>query len=175
MKRKKLDKFVYVEDSVLSRSYCKLLIKNYSSKTKAAEIESHGYSYVNLEDTPIFPKIVNILKPHWEEYRFRNSGVDYTKDKWGLSSLRFKRFDKGKSFEGWHSEHCVDYPLRVLSVQFYLSEHNCGTEFIDGSVIKSEVGRLAIFPSYFTHCHKGQKCPENKPRYIITGYTEFIC
>lgn len=61
MRRKKLDKFVYVEDSVLSRSYCKLLIKNYSSKTKAAEIESHGYSYVNLEDTPIFPKLLIYL------------------------------------------------------------------------------------------------------------------
>jgi len=56
----------------------------------------------------------------------------------------------------------------------YLTEHNCGTEFFNGDYIKSEIGRLVIFPSYFTHTHRGQKCPNNKTRYIITGYVNFI-
>ena len=38
----------------------------------------------------------------------------------------------------------------------------------------SKSGRLAMFPAYFTHTHKGEVCPENKDRYLLTGYISFI-
>ena len=55
----------------------------------------------------------------------------------------------------------------------HLTEHNCGTKFFNGNVIKSEIGRLVIFPSYFTHTHRGEKCPDGKVRYILSGYFNF--
>ena len=54
----------------------------------------------------------------------------------------------------------------------YLSTHKCGTEFHDGLLILSHIGRLTIFPSYFTHTHRGQVCPEKKDRYLLGGYYE---
>ena len=48
------------------------------------------------------------------------------------------------------------------------------TLFYNKKVIKSEIGKLVIFPSYFTHTHRGQKCPDKKNRYIITGYVNFL-
>lgn len=40
-------------------------------------------------------------------------------------------------------------------------------------VIKSEIGKVVLFPAFYTHTHRGQVCPENKNRYIITGYFSF--
>ena len=58
-------------------------------------------------------------------------------------------------------------------IQIYLSKHNCGTEFYFKKVIKSEIGKVVLFPAFYTHTHRGQVCPENKNRYIITGYFSF--
>ena len=87
--------------------------------------------------------------------------------------MRLKKFEPKKFFSQWHSEHCISNPHRILNVQIYLTEHNCGTEFFNGNIIKSEIGKLTFFPAYFTHTHRGQVCPENKVRYIITGYISF--
>ena len=63
----------------------------------------------------------------------------------------------------------------ILSLQIYLSNHNCGTEFSNyNKTIKSDIGKVVLFPAYFTQTHRGQICPENKNRYIITGYVNFI-
>ena len=63
----------------------------------------------------------------------------------------------------------------VMNINFmiYLSTHECGTKFFDGNYIKSKKGRLAIFPSYFTHTHRGMPCPEKKDRYMFGGYFNF--
>ena len=83
-------------------------------------------------------------------------------------------FEKNKGFINWHSEHSFSYPFRVLSLQIYLSNHNCGTEFFRDIIINSNCGRGILFPSYFTHTHRGIVCPDKKDRYIITGYLTFI-
>jgi len=92
---------------------------------------------------------------------------------WKLDTLRFKKFNKGQSFSSWHSEHGFTKPYRILAIQLYLSKHNCGTEFYFKKVIKSDIGKVILFPAYYTHTHRGQICPENKNRYIITGYCNF--
>ena len=57
--------------------------------------------------------------------------------------------------------------------KFYLSDHNCGTEFYNGCMVKSVKGRSLLFPPYWTHAHKGQPCPDNKERYILSAYGVF--
>ena len=91
-----------------------------------------------------------------------------------LTNMRFKHFKPGKLFEKFHSEHSYEHATRLLNIQIYLSDHNCGTKFYNNKIIKSEEGKIVVFPSYFTHTHKGQKCPDKKNRYIITGYINFL-
>ena len=76
-------------------------------------------------------------------------------------------------FENWHSEHSIENSNRILNFMIYLSTHDCGTQFLDKRIIKSEKGRLAILPSYFTHTHRGMPCPEGKDRYMFGGYFNF--
>ena len=163
--------FILVEDGLFSNNDCEKLIAEYSYKTKKAERTELDYLYctIDIDSFSHLEKIVKVLK----DYKDKFDEIDKTPSMWKLDSLRFKHFKPGHSYNQWHSEHSLTYPNRVLSLQIYLSEHNCGTEFYNGEVIKSKIGRVALFPAYFTHTHRGQVCPENKDRYIITGYFSF--
>ena len=163
--------FILVEDDLFSKNDCEKLIAEYSYKTNKAERDELNYFFYNIDIDSFYhlEKIVKVLKGYKDKF----DEIDKTASLWKLDSLRFKHFKPGRSFNHWHSEHCLTYPNRVLSLQIYLSEHNCGTEFYNGRVIKSKIGRVALFPAYFTHTHRGQVCPENKDRFIITGYFSF--
>ena len=91
-----------------------------------------------------------------------------------LTELRLKRWQPGNYFDNWHSEHSLESPHRILNFMIYLTDHNCGTEFLDKTKILSKTGRLVIMPSYFTHTHRGMICPEGKDRYILSGYFNFM-
>ncbi len=172
--------FIYIKDNFISKKECEEIIKQFKNNLEEGPIHT-GYlfkklllnNYVFDEDFLIkfnkkFNKQLDIYKKTYPE-------INETASYWGLNDLTFKKFNKGKFFSNFHSEHSLSHPNRLLSVQLYLTEHNCGTEFYKTKeVILSKIGRLAIFPAYFTHTHKGQKCPENKERFIITGYISFI-
>tara|TARA_R110000751_G_scaffold10894_1_gene39487 strand:- start:472 stop:990 length:519 start_codon:yes stop_codon:yes gene_type:complete len=166
--------FIYQKDNFLTTKECADLVNKLKDDLKPGEEEYHGYSSRDLEGTEDYSvlqqKIIPLLKDYGEYF----PEVNFTSDYWTLTHMRFKLFEAGQSFEKWHSEHSLVYSTRLLNIMMYLTEHNCGTEFYKGEYIKSEVGRIAIFPSYFTHAHRGQKCPDNRIRCIITGYVNFI-
>ncbi len=60
---------------------------------------------------------------------------------------------------------------RLLSFIWYLNDVHVGghTEFIDGTKIKPETGKLLIFPSTWTYVHQGAP-PISNTKYIITGW-----
>ena len=95
--------------------------------------------------------------------------INLTKDKWKISSFKLKKFLPKNFFEVWHSEHNKENQ-RIACVILYLSDHNCGTEFYSKEIVISKKGRLMVFPTYWTHTHRGQPCPENKNRYIMSAY-----
>jgi hypothetical protein len=166
--------FILVEDNFLSEKYCKYIIEEYKNKTNI-QFKHTGYNgYILKEDEKIFNelqlKIIDIIKKYEKMY----PEINLTKDKWALTELIFKHFKPGNFFSDWHSEVGLTRPSRVLNMMIYLSEHDCGTQFFNQDVIKSRIGRLTIFPSYFTHTHRGQICPDNKDRYILGGYYNFI-
>ena len=175
--------FIYIEDNFFSKEESKNVINKFNNNLQKykKEAEHLGYCYKDLFyanfilDNDFFKKFTNNLSNSLQKYKKLYPEINLTESFWDLTSLRFKKFNKGKSFANFHSEQTFTYLSRVLSIQLYLTEHNCGTEFYRNNfVIKSEIGRLAIFPAYFTHTHKGQVCPDNKERFIITGYINFI-
>tara|TARA_R100001086_G_scaffold249809_2_gene191087 strand:+ start:329 stop:844 length:516 start_codon:yes stop_codon:yes gene_type:complete len=166
--------FIYLKDNFLSSKSCTSLIKKFRDDVRRGEKEYHGYWAKDLENTVEYLKLLKKLTPFLKKYIEKFPEINFTADVWAITNMRFKLFKSGQSFERWHSEHSFDYPTRLLNIMIYLTEHNCGTEFFNGDYIKSEIGRLVLFPPYFTHTHRGQKCPDNKTRYIITGYVNFI-
>jgi len=166
--------FIYIEDNFFDKKICQNIIEKYKNKTlKGLTYTGYDYFFLKNDDIlleEIYKKLQNSMKDYLNLYPEAN----LTKDRYILQEVRFKHFKPGNSFSEWHSETGYNAPNRVLNMMIYLSEHNCGTEFFDSSTIKSEIGRLTIFPSYFTHTHRGQVCPENKDRYILGGYFNFV-
>ena len=167
-----MNKFVLVKDNILSKKDCDNIIKT-CDKNLSPSLDYQGYEYYDIKKMKLWKFLVNKTILVINDYLKEHPELNLTTDPFALTNIRFKKFSKGKSFNNWHSEHCIDYPHRILNIMYYLSDHNCGTKFYNGEVVLSEKGRAIVFPSYFTHTHKGQVCPDGKTRYILTGYIEF--
>lgn len=167
--------FILEIDNFLTNSECDEFVNNYGTKTLVSEDAWSGYEKYDLnEQDKIYQIILQRLPVVLNYYKQIYSEINHTGSHWALTHLRFKKFNPGKNYDVWHSEHSLRSPNRILNILLYLSDHNCGTQFYNGNVIKSKKGKLLIFPSYFTHTHKGQKCPENKTRYLLSGYFNFV-
>lgn len=166
--------FVLTIDTVFSLNECKNIINDYKNKTEKSESDYLNYYYTEIENTPLMNTVNKKLEPITSQYVNLYPEANLTTNKWSLTQMRFKHFKPKCAFGTWHSENSLTRSSRVLGVQIYLSDHECGTEFYNGDVIKSKVGRVTIFPCYFTHTHRGQVCPDNKDRYILTGYYNYV-
>jgi hypothetical protein len=160
-----------LRDDVFSDQECNQIIGTHKYNCVLDERKFYSYVDLDIDKFKYSDKINYLLNEYLKEYE----DLGKTASVWSLTSLRFKHFKPGDSFENWHSENCLTYPNRVLGLQIYLSDHNCGTEFSAyNKTIQSVKGRAVVFPAYFTHTHRGQVCPENKDRYILTGYVSFV-
>jgi len=167
--------FTLIKDNFLNQEQCAFII-NYFKNRVSIETHENGINYAMFNDQDYInlnflkEKISSMCSKYVETFK----EIEYIADKWALNEFRFKMFKPGNYFQKWHSENSLKSPNRILSFMIYLSEHNCGTEFFDKTVIKSNLGKAIIFPAYFTHTHRGQVCPENKERFLLTGYANFI-
>ncbi|WNG32412.1 2OG-Fe(II) oxygenase [Archangium minus] len=96
-------------------------------------------------------------------------------------NLQVQKYLKGSGgYPHWHSEvfpkDASCEPLhRVLAFQFYLNDVSEGGEtefFYQEKKVESKAGRMLIFPSGFTHTHRGN-VPRSGDKYIITSWVMF--
>jgi hypothetical protein len=167
-----MSNFILVKDDILNSDECNLIINYFKNKTELETKNGINYAHFEQKDFENFfflrEKIVFLL----EEYLKIYPQVNYI-TRFVLNEFKFKHFKPNNYFKKWHSEHSLENNKRVLCLQIYLSEHNCGTEFYDGFTVLSKKGRGMMFPAYFTHTHRGQLCPDFKDRYILGGYSNF--
>ncbi len=162
---------VCVIDNALSNEDCDFLINNLKNKIQGSLGNPHNYNYCDIDcNNNIIQNLTNTIIP---KYKKLYPEIDFTHDKWKVGSYRFKEFIPSNYYDEFHSEQSIKDP-RILAILVYLSNHNCGTEFFNGKVVKSVKGRVLMFPAFWTHTHKGQACPENKYRYILSAYANLV-
>ena len=169
--------FILIQDKFLSVRECNKLIKFFKKFPMKYYEQGNYYGVLFEKKSPELNSdkisfMVPKLKKALEDYYVKYPELVYV-DPFYLSEIRFKHWKGKQYFSSWHSEHSYNCPHRILNCMIYLSTHNCGTKFLDGSVVKSEKGRLILFPSYFTHTHKGMPCPDKKDRYMFGSYFNF--
>lgn len=166
--------FILIKDDILNKNECEIIINYFKNKTDEKVINGINYALFKEDDYKILNFLEFKIKLLFDEYIKIYPQLKYTKEGFIANEFRFKHFKPGNFFKDWHSEHSIENNKRLLCLQIYLSNHNCGTEFYNGQTILSKEGRAMMFPAYFTHTHRGQICPDNKDRYILGGYANFF-
>ena len=91
--------------------------------------------------------------------------------------FNIQHYKPGEGYLNWHSERSVHLThQRALTFMTYLNdvEDGGGTEFkYQGLRHNAKKGKTLIWPSDFTHTHRGQKS-ETQEKYITTGWFNHV-
>ena len=82
----------------------------------------------------------------------------------------------GEGYHVWHCEWTRELPKRVLAWALFLNDVDEGgeLEFLhQGIRIKPRKGDMVVWPSMFTHLHRGNP-PISNEKWIVTGWFEDI-
>ncbi len=111
-------------------------------------------------------------------YRKKYIFCDLT-EKWSLSDIGIQRYYPGEGFYQWHCERNTGFSpavLRHLTFMTYLNDVNDQGEtefFYQELKVKPEKGLTLIWPTDWTHTHRGITSP-SQTKYIITGWYSFV-
>jgi hypothetical protein len=97
-----------------------------------------------------------------------------------VTAWQIQKYD-AKDNGGYHHFHIensgVSNMRRVMAYIVYLNDIDEGgeTEFLHQNIrVKPEVGKVVIFPAYFTHVHRGNPVLSGQDKYILTGWLEYV-
>lgn len=100
-------------------------------------------------------------------------GLNAVSDGFKDSGYQIQKTEPG-GFYTWHNDFSctnLDDGPRYITFLWYLNDiHEDGyTEFIDGTKIQPETGKLILFPATWTYSHRGYP-PKSETKYICTGW-----
>lgn len=122
--------------------------------------------------------LVNVVEDNISNYVFKHNTAFEKMDDFRLdTSFNIQRYEPGEAFYGWHCERAgLPASGRVLVWMTYLNTVNDGggTQFYyQGHTEKPEQGKILIWPTDWTHLHRGIPSLTEK-KYIFTGwYTHY--
>ena len=178
-------------ENIFSYDFCESLIKltqKYAQlnqlygrkKIEGGPIHKKDYGfdldYENPEHQPFAKHITNqllykVLPIYSEEYvGFNQLEQIY------IPRIKVQRTNPGEGYHVWHCEHANSLSSsRAAAYTIYLNTVDSGgeTEFLEQHLrIPSLQGSVCIFPSSYTHLHRGNP-PLFGEKYIVTGWLEF--
>jgi hypothetical protein len=191
----KIENFIGIYDNAVSVEDCTAMIRYfedlrqynlvvdqdlYTSKATYRKDES---AFMLHPDVITLPKGSPILAPFinsfWHCYEDYCKEFDILKSaaKHGFYMLRIQRTNQGGGFHNWHFENTgCETANRVVTFMMYLNDIEEGgeTEFLYlHKRLKPEAGRLLIWPSTYSHTHRGNP-PLSGTKYIITGWLTYF-
>lgn len=181
--------FISIYDDILSKEYCDIIINEFENKSERhhkglvgeSEVKpetktSTDISYSVNEKNDSVSIILSALELGINEYINNYPDVNNI-GSWVIDSIF--NVQKYKPNEGYFLPHCECASFRgskrVLAWMIYLNtvNDNGGTRFPTYDLtINARMGRLVIWPAYWTHQHHGI-VSETETKYIATGWHIF--
>ena len=182
-KKNSLD-FVFVKQNALPKSFCNNVIEKFETDNRKYQgytangvdlsiKRSLDLNISNLEDWNSFDEVffkslqegLSDYSDHFPEVmrdqlaRILNWGED--------TGYQVQKSQPG-DFYIWHHDQATN---RRLTFLWYLNDvyEDGYTEFLDGTRIQPETGKLILFPASWTHVHRGFP-PKHETKYICTGW-----
>lgn len=179
-----LSRYIYIKKDALPKSLCSNLIEKFEQDDRKCHgVVGSGINFdmkrsidLNIsayEDWYSFDQeLYKNLNSELDNYHkflpdiFKKSNVSktLTGDDHGYQIQKTQPGD----FYDWHHDYIGE---RLLTFIWYLNDiKNAGyTEFLDGTKIQPETGKLVIFPATWMYVHRGVS-PKNETKYICTGW-----
>ena len=182
-KKTKFSDFIYIERDALPRSFCNNVIEKFEQDDRKRQGQvgsgvhleikrSSDLSITELEDwksydQAFFRCLNNGLKKYVrflpEEYTIHKALSEIKND----TGYQIQRTQPGDYYI-WHHDQSA---TRMVTFIWYLNDIKDGgyTEFIDGTRIQPEAGKLIIFPATWDFLHRGVS-PKTETKYLCTGW-----
>ena len=182
-KKTKFSDFIYIERDALPKSFCNNVIEKFEQDDRKRQGQvgsgvhleikrSSDLSITELEDwksydQAFFRCLNNGLKKYVrflpEEY-IKHKALNELGDDTGYQIQRTQPGD----YYIWHHDQSA---TRLVTFIWYLNDIKDGgyTEFIDGTRIQPEAGKLIIFPATWDFLHRGVS-PKTETKYLCTGW-----
>jgi hypothetical protein len=187
--------FIEVYENALSTEFCEHVINQFElhfekGATSRREIREGVMSHLksdeilylhqeHIELTPFKEQntkalIWDAVQKCFDEYRFKYSLLSDISIR--ATQLKMQRIGEGQGYHVWHCEQsdvaCSDRVLVFMVYLNTLSEKACGeTEFLYQQIkLNPEEGKVVLWPSAFTHIHRGNPVYNGECKYIITGW-----
>ena len=185
--------FIYRKEGALSPKLCNAFIESFESSDekhpgvlygpeghtsedgkKSTDLSFHpGY----LKDKtwgPLFEQLIPILEQGLNTYITRHETAMQKMDPVRLGPIfNMQRYLPGEGFKSWHCERAsVKFLDRLFVWMVYLNdvEHGGETEFFyQHHFEEPKQGKLVLWPSDWTHLHRGVIAP-TETKYILTGW-----
>ena len=179
--------FVSIYDNALSEEECAIIIDDFEKHPDKApgqcdyKVAPHikkstDITYDVTEDNNTSIIIGTRLEEYIEKYIEDYPDINFMLKSW--SCVKGFNIQKYKPNEGFYRDHCENFDKdssrRVLVWMFYLNTvPDGGTIFPTLDIkIKSSIGRLVIWPAYWTHVHRGE-ISKSHIKYIATGWHSY--
>ena len=143
-----------------------------SVNTNAGIIISGGEVSCNLPNQPFIKTFFSKIYPIYAEKYSQLQDHDYHT----IYDIKVQKSEVGQGYHVWHCEQSgMASRSRVLAILFYLNDVEEGgeTEFLYHSRrIKAKKNRLVLFPSAYTHTHRGNP-PLSGEKYAVASWVEY--
>ena len=182
-KKSKFSDFIYIERGALPKSFCDNVIEKFEQDDRKRQGQvgsgvhleikrSSDLSITELEDWKSYDqaffrclntqlkKYIRFLPEEYVKYSALNElGND--------TGYQIQRTQPGDYYI-WHHDQTKS---RLVTFIWYLNDVKDGgyTEFIDGTRIQPEAGKLIIFPATWDFLHRGVS-PKTETKYLCTGW-----
>ena len=178
-----MDNLVQIYKSTLSDDFCNHVINLFENDNNQIEGMAGGGVNKNIKDSTDL-MIHNYLdNPEWDyvyDYSSQSSLIRTAQLAFKASNnsnphMQIQRYTGDQGFHSWHHEnHGGTMGKRELAFLYYLNDVDEGeTEMkYNPQKISPETGKLALFPAYWTHKHRGNSPKDGQTKYVITGWIE---
>jgi len=187
MKEEKFKLDSFIGGWYIPKKVCANLI-NFFEKNKhrqvdgtcGGKVQKHKKDSTDISLSPTdsaLDEYLNYLQKCLELYNNKYPETDSLYDKYNIykEGINIQKYLPGQGFKIWHCERRTGgFSTRCLVFMTYLNDvKDGGTEFKYQKIkTQAKEGLTLIWPSDFTHVHRGVIANETK--YVITGWYNFI-
>lgn len=191
----RIEDFIGIYDDALDTNSCNAVINyfedlrqynlvvNQDQYTSRATVRKDESVFLMHPDVITLPKGSPIVIPFvdslWQcyEHYCKEFEVLKTAAKHGFYMIRIQRTNVGGGFHNWHFENTgCETSNRIVTFMMFLNDVDEGgeTEFLYlHKRIKPKAGTLLIWPSTYSHTHRGNP-PLSGTKYILTGWLTYF-